>query len=108
MGVFMEGHTLRGGNNPLLVFYDNQREITKEDANVCSIKCQSEGATAVTMFISHPLFVLGRCTARRANLNSFLLLAPSQRQRLRKVEVIVMLRSPANFPYFFSFLKMWK
>ncbi len=85
MGVFLEGHTLRGGNNPLLVFYDNQREISKEDANVCSIKYQSEGATAVTMFMSHLLFVLGQCPARRANINTILLLAPSQRQRLRKV-----------------------
>lgn len=78
MGVFVEGHNLRRGNNHPLVLHDNQREIIKKDANVCSIICQSEGATAVTMFISHPLFVLGRFTARRANLNSIPLLAPSQ------------------------------
>lgn len=67
MGVLVEGHTLRKGNNHLLGLYNNQREIIKKkDVNACSVVCQSEGATAGTMFICHQLFVLGRFTAKES------------------------------------------
>lgn len=69
-----------------MIFY----KVRKEEANVCSVMCQCEGAIAVTKFRPPLLFVLGQFIAKRTNLNS--ILAPAQQW----FKIITLLRPPQD------------
>lgn len=84
----------------VIVFCD----LLQEEANVCSVMCQCEGAIAVTMFRPPLLFVLGQFIAKRANLNS--ILAPAQQWSkimtlllLPKVRKVGRQSQTKSFPY---------